>query len=163
MMNMKSLLAATAALSLAACVQQDAAPSAIGKAIPTSDQVSIKLPESTARAVGDIASYYVVTRDVTRGFNGGSAWVLVLIHTIVQYPVTTISGDKYTWGPWSGALDPAEYKLDVVANADGTYDYSLSGRSKTEANAQFAAVISGHADPTAGELQGNGEFFIDFD
>jgi len=146
---MKSLLAATTALSLAACVKQDAPPSAIGKAIPTADQVSIKLPTGQAKAVGDLASYYVVTRDVTRTFNGGSAWVLVLIHTIVQYPVTSVAGDVYTWGPWAGsALDPAEYKLDVTANADGTYDYSLQGRSKSTPTAAFQAVISGHADPT---------------
>ncbi len=161
---MKSLLAATTALSLAACVQQDAPPAAIGKAIPTSDQVSIKLPTGQAKAVGDLASYYVVTRDVTRTFNGGSAWVLVLIHTIVQYPVTSVAGNVYTWGPWAGsALDPAVYKLDVTANADGTYDYSLQGRSKSTPTAPFQAVISGHADPTPGELQGNGEFLIDFD
>jgi hypothetical protein len=161
---MKSLLLAAAASSLVACVKTDDPPAAIGKAIPTSDQVSIKLPTGQAKAVGDLASYYVVTRDVTRTFNGGSAWVLVLIHTIVQYPVTSISGDTYTWGPWSGsALDPAQYKLDVTANADGTYDYSLQGRSKSTPNGPFLAVISGHADPTPGELQGNGEFMIDFD
>lgn len=166
MKMMKSLLTASCVLSLAAtgCVQQDAPPAAIAKAIPTSDQVSIKLPDGQARAVGDLASYYVVTRDVTRTFNGGSAWVLILIHSIVQYPVTSISGTTYTWGPWSGsALDPATYKLDVNANADGTYDYSLQGKSKSDPNASFEAVISGHADPTPGELQGNGEFFIDFD
>lgn len=161
---MKSLLAATTAVSLAACVQQDAPPAGIDRAIPTADQVSIKFPSGQSRAVGDLANYYVVTRDVTRTFNGGSAWVLVLIHSIVQFPVTSISGDTYTWGPWSGdALDPAVYKLDVTANADGTYDYSLSGRSKSDPTAAFEAVISGHADPTPGELQGNGEFFIDFD
>ena len=164
MKTMKSLLVATAAMSLAACVQQDAGPKGIDKAIPTADQVSIKLPAATTRAVGDLASYYVVTRDVTKTFNGGSAWVLILIHSIVQYPVTSISGNVYTWGPWSGsALDPATYKLDVTANADGTFDYSLQGKSKSDPTAAFEAVISGHADPTPGELQGNGEFLIDFD
>src|SRR6185312_13886505 len=165
MMNsMKSLLAATVALSLGACVQQDGPPAGIAKAIPTSDQVSIKLPDGQARAVGDLATYYVVTRDVTKTFNGGSAWVLILIHSIVQYPVTSINGDVYTWGPWSGsALDPATYKLDVTANADGTFDYSLQGKSKSDPTAAFEAVISGHADPTPGDLQGNGEFLIDFD
>ena len=48
MMNViKSLLTATCVVSLAAtgCVRQDATPtSEIDKAIPTSDQVAIKLP-----------------------------------------------------------------------------------------------------------------------
>ena len=159
-----SVLTATCVLSLAAtgCVKQDAPPDEIARAIPTSEQVRIKLPVN-GKALGDLASYYVVTRDVTRTLNGGTGWVLVLVHSIVQYPVTSINGDVYTWGPWSDALDPAEYKLEVTANLDGTYDYQLSGRNKTVASSQFEIVIDGHADPTAGELQGNGDFTLDFD
>jgi hypothetical protein len=167
MMNvMKSLLAATCFVSLAAtgCVRQDSAPSSdIDKALPTSDQVKIKLPEGQNRTIGDLATYYLTTRAATATFNGGSAWVLVLLHTIVQYPVTSVSGDTYTWGPWSNALDPAEYRLDVTAQGDGTYDYNFSGRNKTLSNSQFEVVLSGHADPTPGELQGNGEFLLDLD
>ena len=159
----KSFLTASCVLSLVACVKQDDPPRDIDRALPTSEQVSIKLPDSTARTVGQLAGWYVATRDVTRTFNGGSAWVLTLIHTIVRFPVTTIDGDTYTWGPWSGALDPAEYKLDVRVVGDGTYSYQLSGRSKTAAGAQFEVVIDGTADPRAGELQGSGEFLIDFD
>ena len=167
MMNvMKSLLAATCFVSLAAtgCVRQDTAPSSeIDKALPTSDQVRIKLPDGQNRTVGDLATYYVTTRQATATFNGGAAWVLVLLHTIVQYPVTSVNGDDYTWGPWSNALDPAEYRLDVTANADGTYAYSLSGRSKIVAGSQFEMIITGNADPTPGELQGSGEFLLDMD
>ncbi len=158
-----SLLAATAAMSFVACIKQDEAPSDLQRAIPTADQVKIKLPMSATRAVGDLAEWYVATRNVTRTFNGGAGWVLVLVHTIVQYPVTSVSGDTYTWGPWSDALDPAEYKLDVRAVGDGTYEYQLSGRSKTDAGASFEVVIDGKADPRPGELLGNGNFLIDFD
>jgi len=160
----KTALAATAALSLVACIQkEETAPAGIARAIPTADQVRIKLPTGTARTLGELAPWYVATRDVTRTFNGGSAWVLVLIHTIVQFPVTTISGDTYTWGPWSEALDPAEYKLDVREVGDGTYTYQLSGRNKTVAGSAFEVVIDGVADPRPGEFQGNGRFLIDFD
>jgi hypothetical protein len=162
-MMTKSLLFAACATSLVACIPQNEAPDSIAKAIPTADQVRIKLPGGATRAVGDLAQWYVATRDVTRTFNGGAGWVLVLIHTIIQYPVTSVSGDTYTWGPWSDALDPAEYKLDVRDVGDGTYDYQLSGRSKLTAGAQFEVVIDGKADPRPGELQGNGEFLIDFD
>ena len=163
-MNIKSsLLAATAAMSLVACIKQDEAPNELRTAIPTADQVKIKLPQTTTRAVGDLAEWYVATRNVTRTFNGGAGWVLVLVHTIVQYPVTTVSGDTYTWGPWSEALDPAEYKLDVRAIGDGTYEYQLSGRSKTLAGAQFEVIIDGKADPRLGDAKGNGQFLIDFE
>jgi hypothetical protein len=166
----KSFLAtaATLGLSLAACVKQDDAPPNIDRALPTAAQVSIKLPETAARTLdanadAQLATFYVATRDVTRTFNGGSAWVLTLIHTIVQFPSTSTNGNTVTWGPWSDALSPAEYKLDVKVVGDGTYAYTLSGRSKTQANAQFEVVIDGAADPRAGELQGSGEFLIDFD
>lgn len=161
MMRTSLLLVLAGSLSLTACVQQQQAPDAIAKAIPTADQVSIKLPQQAAKAlpaVGQLATWYVATRDVTRTFNGGSAWVLVLIHSIVAFPVTSVSGDTYTWGPWSNALDPAEYRLDVTANADGTYDYALSGRSKTQAGASFEVVIDGHAN-----VDGTGSFQVDFD
>lgn len=163
MMIKTSLLVAAAASSLVACVPQDEAPNELRTAIPTADQVKIKLPSSSARAVGQLAEWYVATRNVTRTFNGGVGWVLVLVHTIVQYPVTTVSGDTYTWGPWSDALDPAEYKLDVRAVGDGTYEYKLSGRSKTQAAATFEVIIDGKSDPRLGDLKGNGSFLIDFE
>ena len=159
-----SVLTASCVVSLAAtgCIKQDGPPDEIARAIPTDEQVRIKLP-AQARTVGELSSYYVVTRDVTRTLNGGTGWVLVLIHAIVQYPVTSINGNVYTWGPWSDALDPAEYKLDVTANGDGTYDYQLSGRNKTVSGSQFEVVIDGYADPRAGDLKGNGDFSLDFD
>lgn len=159
----KTLAAVTLAASLVACVQETNAPSSIQGAIPTADQVEIKLPASAARSVGQLAEWYVATRNVTRTFNGGTAWVLTLVHTIVQFPVTSVDGDKYTWGPWSDALDPAEYKLDVRDVGDGTYEYQLSGRSKLQAGSQFEVVIDGKADPRAGELKGNGTFLLDFE
>jgi hypothetical protein len=161
---LKTALTATCVLSLGACViKQDDPPEGIARAIPTAEQVQIKLPVNSARTLGELANYYVATRDVTRTLNGGTAWVLILIHAIVQYPVTSTNGNVYTWGPWSDALDPAEYKLDVTDNLDGTYDYALSGRNKTVAGSTFEQVIEGHADTTPGPLQGNGDFSIDFD
>jgi hypothetical protein len=163
-MMTKTILAATCAITFAGgCIRQDGPPEEIARAIPTNDQVKINLPDSAAKSLTDVATYYKATRDVTRTFNGSTAWVLITIHAIVQYPVTSQKGDVYTWGPWSDTLDPAEYKLDVTANADGTFDYQLSGRSKTMANSQFEVVIDGHAAPGAAEGQGTGNFLLDFD
>ena len=168
---MKSLLAATcvASLSTGCIAKEQAAPSEIAKAIPTSDQVAINLPEAAARiaegkTVGQVATYYELTRGVTDTFNGGSAWVLILIHTIVQFPVTSVSGDTYTWGPWSGsALDPADYRLDVTANTDGSYDYVFAGHAKSDTTATFLPLITGHASATPVNGLGSGMFLLDFD
>jgi hypothetical protein len=159
----KKFLVAAAAISLTACVAKDEPPTAIQKAIPRADQVSIKLPVNNERAIGQLAEFYVATRGITTTFNGSSAWVLVLIHTIVQFPVTTVDGDTYTWGPFSDALDPAEYQLVVTDNGDETYAWALSGRSKLDASAAFEEVISGLADSSPGENLGNGVFKIDFE
>jgi hypothetical protein len=164
MHSLKSLITAAAATTLAVgCVTNDA-PSAVSAAIPTADQVALKLPASAAagmdKAVGQVSDYYVATRDVTQVLNGGTAFVLVLLHTIVQQPPTSVSGNVYTWGPGSSALDPATYKLVVTANPDGTFDYVLSGESKITPGAGFLPLITGHADPS-GDNTGN--FDLSFD
>lgn len=162
MMNRSILFASAAALSLTACVAKDQPPTAIERAIPTADQVKIKLPVNN-RAIGELAEWYVATRNITQMFNGGSAWVLILVHTIVQYPVTTVDGDKYTWGPFAGdGLDPAEYKLDVTDNGDGSYQWDLSGRGRGQSD--FTVVINGLANTGAQDPDlGNGSFRIDFE
>jgi hypothetical protein len=160
----KQFLVAAAAISLTAtaCVQKDEPPAAIARAIPTPDQVKIKLPDNGNRTIGDLAEFYVSTRNITRTLNGASAWVLILIHTIVQFPVTTVEDNVYTWGPFSDALDPAEYKLTVIDNGDNTYAYALAGRNKIDGT-DFEDVITGLADTNAGEDLGNGLFKLDFE
>jgi hypothetical protein len=165
---MRRLATITAALSLAAaaCVQPQSGADgqAIRHALPTADGVKIEVPEGASyRALGELADYYVVTRNVSRDLNGGAAWVLILVHTIVQFPATSVDGDTYTWGPWSDTLDPAEYRLVVTELADGSYDWRFDGRSKTVAGAEFLTVISGNAVPGADPHRGTGTFLLDFD
>jgi hypothetical protein len=161
---MRSILLSTvAAASLVACIQPKDDPHPVARALPTAEQVKVKLPDGEPRTVGEIAPWYVATRDVTRSLNGGTAWVLILVHTIVQFPPTSAQGDTYTWGPWSDALDPAEYKLEVTELSNGSYDWALSGKSKTEPGASFEVVIAGNAVPSEPEGRGAGEFTIDFD
>ena len=151
-----------AAALLAGCVTtQEDTP--IVDALPTADSVQIKLPEATARSVGQLAEYYVLTRQVTRDLNAGAAWVLLVVHAVVQFPATTVEDNVYTWGPWSdGALAPAEWQLVVTANDDGTYDWELEGRSKTTPEDGFLAVISGHAIPGDEPHRGSGDFTFDY-
>jgi len=166
---LKSALAATAAVfSLVACVKQDDSPSDIVHALPTAEQMSIKLPDNAARTadanlLGQTATWYIATRNVTRTVNGGAAVVLTVLHRIVQFPATTISGNVYTWGPSSEALSTTEYKLTVTAVGDGTYTYQLAGRLKNATSAPFEVVIDGTADPRAGDQRGSGHFLMDFD
>jgi hypothetical protein len=156
------LLSSLLAFSATACLDQDQRPEGLDSALPTAEQLSIKLPESANRAVGQVAEYYGYTRGITRTLNGSSAWVLILIHSIVQFPVTTVEGNVYTWGPWAEGLDPAEYKLVVTALANGSFDYQLAGRPRNTTGA-FETVISGNAIPGANDAQGNGQLTIKYD
>jgi hypothetical protein len=156
------LLTSLLAVSAAACVAKDEGPDDLASALPTAEQLSIKLPEGQARAVGQMAEYYKYTRDITRSLNGSSAWVLVLLHTIVQFPATTVDGNVYTWGPWAEGLDPAEYKLVVTEQSDGTFEYQLAGRPRNTTGA-FETVISGTAIPGANAAEAKGQLLLDFD
>ncbi|MCA9673448.1 MAG: hypothetical protein H6708_08760 [Kofleriaceae bacterium] len=164
-----SLLAAALALPLVACIPANDDPHPVAKALPRAEDVQIKLPDNAGAkpgtdVLGETSPWYVVTRQVTRDLNGGTAWVLIVVHSIVQFPPTSHDGDSYTWGPWDGsALDPARYRLVVTELADGSYDWTLDGQSKTQADADFETIISGNAVPGDTEGTGTGDFTIDFD
>ncbi len=162
-------LAATMSLGLVACIPPNDDPHPVSRALPTAEDVRIDLPDAssakgTSAALGELSAWYTVTRQVTRDLNGGTAWVLIVVHTIVQFPPTSVDGDSYTWGPWDGnALDPARYRLVVTELGNGTYDWNLDGQSKSAPGADFETVISGNAVPGDTEGTGHGDFTIDFD
>ncbi|MBK9034276.1 MAG: hypothetical protein IPL61_23930 [Myxococcales bacterium] len=162
MMNRLTLaVAAAATLCTAACVQQDDGVHPVAKVLPTANDVRIKLPDSAGQAmaaVGDTAQWYVTTRDLTRTLNGGTAFVLVLVHTIVQFPPTSVDGATAVWGPHHEALDPAEWRLTVTELADGTYAWHLDGRNRADAANPFETLIDGNAGG-----DGTGAFQMDFD
>lgn len=158
------LLALASAVALGAgataCIQQDDTHP-VAQVLPRAEDVRIALPDrasSRAPAVGELAEYYVATRGVTRTLNGGTAFVLVLVHTIVHFPPTSVDGATATWGPHADALDPAEWMLVVTERPDGTYDWHLDGRSRTVPGAQFETILAGNAGG-----DGTGHFTLDFD
>jgi len=165
-MTRKNVL--TVALALATlgfgCAKEPS--DAISNALPTSEQVRVNLPDDGSAqqaALGELSEYYALTRGITREFNAGAGFVLLLVHTIVQYPPTTVDGDTYTWGPGSDPLDPADYRLIVVDNLDGTYDWHLDGRSKLATDAAFLTIVSGHAVEGSDPHRGSGDFTYDLD
>src|SRR5450432_4678998 len=112
-------------------------------AIPSPQSVQIKLP-STMKAkpdgIGQLAEFYVLTRQISDTLNGGAAVTLTLVRAITLYPVTTASNGTYTWGPWSDSLKPAEYELTVSQLPSGDWQWALQGRPKHTQGA-FIAVI----------------------
>lgn len=169
MKRLGSILAA--ATLMTACAPEDDVDG-VRNVLPSAEAVRIKVPGETggekpgkheAALLGETAEFYRFTRVVSRDINGGAAFVLILVKTIVSYPVTSIEGDTYIWGPWSDALNPSEYRLTVRQNAALDYEWSLEGRRKSDgASAPFEAVVAGVATPGRPN-RGSGTFTIDFD
>src|SRR5512147_2434071 len=88
------------ALALVAGCRLDDAD-AIRQALPTAEAVQIKLPgggqagmvtthdgvgASQDAVLGATADFYAFTRQISGTLNGGAAWVLILVHTVVAFP-----------------------------------------------------------------------------
>jgi len=158
-----ALLISTAALAIG-CVQDPS--TTVGSAIPRAQDVRVNLPENDGAAqaaLGELSEYYALTRGISAEFNAGAAFVLILVHAIVQHPATTIDGTTYTWGPYSEPLAPAEWRLVVTDNLDGSYAWSLDGRSKIAGATEFDTAIAGLAIEGADPHRGSGNFALDFD
>jgi hypothetical protein len=163
-----------------ACKPVDEEVEGVRKALPQSETIQIKVPQGGGRAyqvspdgdvgaqgfelLGATADFYMFTRGVSQDLNGGAAFVLLLVHAIVHYPVTSVDGDVYIWGPWTEALNPSEWRLTVTQDAAGDYHWSLEGRRKADGSgAAFRSVVSGVASPGETEGRGSGNFTMDFD
>jgi hypothetical protein len=167
----------------AACaVEQDSSKdaSAFRSAIPSAEQVKLSEPvaqsetsnpqsafpgvglQGTGGSPSQLAEYYRFTRTIFDGANAGTAWVLGTVKFIVAFPVTTLEGDTATWGPWTEALNPAEWRLVVKHLGGDKYSYSLEGRKKADGGA-FQPVLTGTGYGSTHPEYGNGSFVFDHD
>ncbi len=180
MRNLTMTCLLISSLTAMGCLQQNEGPD-IDTALPRGEDVRVKLPGSSAaaglsdprtnggigstqlEALGDIADYYVVTRNITRDLNFSVGWVLFVVHAVVQFPPTTVEGNVYTWGPHSDALEPSEWMLIVTEHEAGVhYTWQLDGRDKTLNDSEFHTFISGEAFTGTEPHRGTGSFVIDF-
>ncbi len=166
---MRKLLALSCALA-AAC----------GGGVAFKDQASAALPDSAGVAVGpqqaqssqsnalsaqgssqDLIGadpWYNATVAFSVSINLGTAFTLGAVASVTASDPTSC-----TWGPGSAPLDPNEYELVVTQAADGSFDWTLSGRSKANASAAFVTLISGNAKPSGQRHRGSGTFTINLD
>lgn len=113
---------------------------------------------------GDLASYYLFTRDISAGVDWGTGAILAGVWLIVSQPATTISGNTATWGPGNGALDTANWRFVVKEIGDKEYDWELDGRPKASTDdSDFKPVISGHGYGKSRAEHRSGTFTIDND
>lgn len=176
---MKKMMLVVAALVLAACGDRGAQ---FRDGVPTTEAVKLKVPAKAGQALeaenlgtsrqalkGDTSDFYKLTRGVTVGVNGGTAFVLGLIKAITDNQPTSVSGNTAVWGPHTDALSPNTWKLTVTKVSDGEYTYIFEGKAKQDADTEFKKVLSGTHKPTLDangdvvENMGSGDFLLDWD
>lgn len=176
---MKKLILAVAALSLAACGAGKADQFRSG--VPTTDAVKLNVPAKAGQALevenlgtsrqalqGETSDFYKLTRGVTVGINGGTAFVLGLVKAITDHQPTNVSGNVATWGPHTDSLSPTTWKLTVTKVSDGEFSYIFEGKAKQDADTEYRKVLIGTHKPTLDangdvvEKMGSGDFILDW-
>lgn len=166
---MKRLLLALLTLSAAACGAGGIDAEEFRSASPSRQGIDIKVPESTAKALtsgdygsqqqkllGQTANWYVVTRDMTSGINGGLASVLNLCEDIIRNEPTFIDDNHAVWGPLTSPLSPDVMRFAIAKDGAG-FNYVLEGKQKKAPESAWVAIIHGRH-----ESAGRGAFLIDW-
>ena len=177
---MKKLMLVTAALMLAACGRQLGDEFRAG--VPSTDDVKLNVPSKSGQALesddlgtsrqaleqGKTSDFYQLTRGVTVGVNGGTAFVLGLVKSVTDHQPTSVTGNTAVWGPYTDALSPTTWKLTVNKVSDTEYSYKFEGKAKQDADTEFKTVLSGTHKPVldangdAIEHIGSGDFILDW-
>lgn len=133
-------------------------------AIPDVDSLSLTLPESNKKAVGELATLYHSTVDFTRDVNEHVLQFLSWVDEITSYDYTDFSGDTYTWGPWvDDGLSPVQMKFEITRVSGDTYDYYLKWAPKNETDPVWVPVWEGHVDASVETARrGEGTFHVYF-
>jgi hypothetical protein len=170
-----------AAGGLAGCHVVDG--SAFEGSTPTSETVALVVPGGgTATATGALtdtgvrrsallgekADSYKFTVAISDLVNGATVAVLTLVHTVVEYPPTTVDGDTAVWGPYSEPLKANAWRLTVTRVEKHVFNWALDGKPKTADDSAFVTVLSGTHTRAVDQLNrairgfGSGNFSVDW-
>lgn len=138
--------------------------------IPSKEAVALKVPQKANAVLGETAPWYVATYATTGIVNLGVVAVLDLMAHVVASTPTKVDGDVYTWGPSepTNPLEPNVYKVTVTDKNNGSYDYVVEGRKKTDADTAFVVLLSGTHTPAKlvtgknDPKHGKGTFLLDW-
>lgn len=152
------------------------------EAIPTQEQVALRVPGAEAANTGSVgkqsfsgglriatlpgadptARYYRFTRDITNAVDFGTAVILGSVWAIVHTDPTSIDAKTAVWGPGAAsALEPAVWKLTVKEVGAAEYDYLLEGQPK--GGGAWLTVMQGHAYGKSSPQHETGSFEWDND
>lgn len=153
-----------------ACTQDDtestgpresAGVATLRAALPTAEQMTIRLPSQAALAP-EQATFYAFTRGITLRVNGTVHVISEVIRDVVETEPSETDGETFAvWGPFQDALSPAAWRVRVERQADGSFTYVVQGWPRNGEAANAVTVLEGVHVPGAAEETGAGHWRYD--
>ncbi|MGZ6077495.1 MAG: hypothetical protein ACXWK6_06785 [Myxococcaceae bacterium] len=141
-------------------------------ALPSRQTLEVTAPTSHAPAalsarsaalVGQTASLYVLTRQMTGQVNGFVGGALDMLGTISRTPPAAVGPDSAAWGPFTDALSPVAGRLIIVRVGPGAHTFRLDLRPKSGGDAEFQPFLQGASTGAAPGGPSQGAFSVDLD
>jgi hypothetical protein len=121
------------------------------------------LSETSGSALGETASLYVLTRQMTAQVNGIVGGALDTLGDITRTPPAAISSDSAVWGPFTGPLSPIAARLLVTRVAPGSHRFVLELRPRSGQDSEFEPFLEGGSTGAAPGGPGQGQLSLDLD
>jgi hypothetical protein len=121
------------------------------------------LSERSGSLVGEPASLYVLTRQMTAQVNGVVGGALDTIGDITRTPPAAVSPESAVWGPFTEALSPVAARLLVTRVGPGAHRFVLELRPKSGQDSDFEPFLEGASTGAAPGGPSQGSFALDLD
>jgi hypothetical protein len=121
------------------------------------------LSERSGSLVGETASLYVLTRQMTAQVNGMVGGALDTIGDITRTPPAAVSPDSAVWGPFTEPLSPVAARLLVTRVGPGAHRFVLQLRPRSGQDSDFEPFLEGASTGAAPGGPSQGSFALDLD
>lgn len=121
------------------------------------------LSASSESALGETASLYVLTRQMTAQVNGIVGGALDTLGDISRSPPAAISDDSAVWGPFSEPLSPVTARLLITRVAPGAHRFVLQLRARSGQDSDFEPFLEGASTGAAPGGPSQGALSLDLD
>ena len=121
------------------------------------------LSERSASLLGETASLYVLTRQMTVQVNGLVGGALDSLGDIARTPPAAVSTDSAVWGPFSDPLSPVAARLLVTRVGPGAHRFVLELRPRSGQDSEFEPFLKGASTGAAPGGPSQGTFALDLD
>ena len=121
------------------------------------------LSASSASALGETASLYVLTRQMTAQVNGLVGGALDTLGQISLTPPAAVSADSAVWGPFSEPLSPVAARLLITRVAPGSHRFVLELRPRSGQDSDFEPFLQGGSTGAGPGGPSEGTFALNLD